>query len=90
MRRVGTMLRALLAAAIGAAAFPAGAQTIETIARHAIVMDYQTGTVLMERIVKITSVARHSQAIEPVEPPRKAQTALEQLQAHVRRRGAAA
>jgi len=48
------------------------------------------GTVLMERIVKITSVARHSQAIEPVEPPKKAQTALEQLQAHVRRRGAAA
>jgi hypothetical protein len=48
------------------------------------------GTVLMERIAKITSVARHSQAIEPVEQPNKAQSALEQLSARVRTRGAAA
>ena len=48
------------------------------------------GTVLMERIAKITSVARHSQAIEPVEQPNKVQSALEQLQARVRTRGVAA
>ena len=50
------------------------------------------GTVLMERIVKITSVARHSQAIEPVvvEPTNKVQSALEQLSARVRTRGVAA
>ncbi|WP_137152406.1 DUF6468 domain-containing protein [Devosia sp. FKR38] len=48
------------------------------------------GTVLMERIAKITSVARHSQAIEPVEQPNKVQSALEQLQTRVRTRGAAA
>jgi hypothetical protein len=48
------------------------------------------GTVLMERIAKITSVARHSQAIEPVEQPNKVQSALEQLSARVRSRGAAA
>ncbi|WP_224702862.1 DUF6468 domain-containing protein [Devosia aquimaris] len=48
------------------------------------------GTVLMERIAKITSVARHSQAIEPVEQPNKVQSALEQLQSRVRTRGAAA
>ncbi|ODT49999.1 MAG: hypothetical protein BGO80_05725 [Devosia sp. 63-57] len=48
------------------------------------------GTVLMERIAKITSVARHSQAMEPVEEPSKAQSALQQLQARVRNRGAAA
>ncbi|HEV7345150.1 MAG TPA: DUF6468 domain-containing protein [Devosia sp.] len=48
------------------------------------------GTVLMERIAKITSVARHSQAIEPVEQPNKVQSALEQLSARVRARGAAA
>jgi hypothetical protein len=48
------------------------------------------GTVLMERIAKITSVARHSQAIEPVEQPNKVQSALEQLSARVRTRGAAA
>lgn len=48
------------------------------------------GTVLMERIAKITSVARHSQAIEPVEPPNKVQTALQQLSERVRSRGAAA
>ena len=44
----------------------------------------------MERIAKITSVARHSQAIEPVEAPNKVQTALQQLSERVRSRGAAA
>lgn len=48
------------------------------------------GTVLMERIAKITSVARHSQAIEPVEPPNKVQNALQQLSERVRSRGVAA
>ena len=48
------------------------------------------GTVLMERIAKITSVARHSQAIEPVEQPNKVQSALEQLSTRVRTRGVAA
>ena len=48
------------------------------------------GTVLMERIAKITSVARHSQAIEPVEQPNKVQSALEQLSSRVRTRGVAA
>ena len=48
------------------------------------------GTVLMERIARITSVARHSQAIEPVEQPNKVQSALEQLQSRIRTRGAAA
>ena len=48
------------------------------------------GTVLMDRIAKITSVARHSQAIEPVEQPNKVQSALDQLSARVRNRGAAA
>jgi len=48
------------------------------------------GTTLMERIAKITSVARYSQAIEPVEQPNKVQSALEQLSARVRTRGAAA
>lgn len=48
------------------------------------------GSVLMERIAKITSVARHSQAIEPVEQPNKVQSALEQLSARARARGAAA
>ena len=46
--------------------------------------------VLMERIAKITSVARHSQAIEPVEQPNKVQSALEQLSSRVRTRGVAA
>jgi hypothetical protein len=48
------------------------------------------GTVLMERIAKITSVARHSQAIEPVEQPSKVHSALEQLSSRARTRGAAA
>jgi len=48
------------------------------------------GSVLMDRIARITSVARHSQAIEPVEQPNKVQSALEQLQSRVRNRGAAA
>ena len=48
------------------------------------------GTVLMDRIAKITSVARHSQTIEPVEEPNKVQSALQQLNARVRVRGTAA
>ncbi len=48
------------------------------------------GTVLMERIARITSVARHSRAIEPVEEPNKVQSALQQLTERVRSRGAAA
>ena len=48
------------------------------------------GTVLMDRIIKITSVARHSQAIEPVEAPNRMQSALEQLSTRVRTRGVAA
>ena len=48
------------------------------------------GTVLMDRIAKITSVARHSQTIEPVEEPNKVQSALQQLNARVRARGNAA
>ncbi|WP_108463031.1 DUF6468 domain-containing protein [Devosia naphthalenivorans] len=52
------------------------------------------GTVLMDRIVKITSAARQSQVIEPVETAapttNKVQSALEQLSARVRTRGAAA
>ena len=53
------------------------------------------GSVLMERIARITSVARHSQAAEPVEPVEqpvhnKVQSALEQLQSRARTRGAAA
>ena len=52
------------------------------------------GTVLMDRIVKITSAARQSQVIEPAETAapttNKVQSALEQLSARVRTRGAAA
>ncbi|HEY0033552.1 MAG TPA: DUF6468 domain-containing protein [Devosia sp.] len=48
------------------------------------------GTVLMDRIVKITSAARQHQIAEPVETPNKVQSALEQLSARVRTRGAAA
>ncbi|HTM76596.1 MAG TPA: DUF6468 domain-containing protein [Devosia sp.] len=48
------------------------------------------GTALMERIAKITSVARHSQTIEPIEEPNKVQSALQQLNARVRARGTAA
>jgi hypothetical protein len=48
------------------------------------------GTVLMDRIVKITSAARQHQLAEPVETPNKVQSALEQLSARVRTRGAAA
>lgn len=50
------------------------------------------GTVLMERIVKITSVARQSQTVEAIEPvtPNKVQSALEQLSTRVRNRGVAA
>ena len=48
------------------------------------------GTVLMDRIVKITSAARQHQIAEPVETPNKVQSALEQLSARARTRGAAA
>lgn len=51
------------------------------------------GTVLMERIARITSVARHSQAIEPVpveEGGSKVKSALQQLTERARRNGAAA
>ncbi|UXN72451.1 hypothetical protein N8D56_14100 [Devosia sp. A8/3-2] len=49
-----------------------------------------SGTALMERIAKITSVARQSRAAEPVEQPNKVQSALEQLSSRVRNRGVAA
>ncbi len=48
------------------------------------------GTVLMERIARITSVARQSQAVGTEEEPNKVQSALQQLSARVRNRGAAA
>jgi hypothetical protein len=48
------------------------------------------GTVLMDRIVKITNAARQSPVIEQIETPNKVQSALEQLSARVRTRGAAA
>jgi hypothetical protein len=48
------------------------------------------GTVLMDRIAKITSAARMSQVAEPVETPNKVQSALEQLSSRVRTRGVAA
>lgn len=48
------------------------------------------GTVLMDRIVKITSAARQHQIAEPAETPNKVQSALEQLSARARTRGAAA
>ncbi|WP_108396458.1 DUF6468 domain-containing protein [Devosia submarina] len=50
------------------------------------------GTVLMDRIVKITTAARQSPVVaEPViETPNKVQSALEQLSSRVRTRGAAA
>ncbi|ODT72295.1 MAG: hypothetical protein ABS75_04050 [Pelagibacterium sp. SCN 63-23] len=49
------------------------------------------GTVLMERIARITSVARHSQTVQAEEEPgAKVQSALQQLSARVRNRGAAA
>lgn len=50
------------------------------------------GTVLMERIAQITSVARNHRAAEQIEAPvpNKVQSALEQLSARVRTRGAAA
>lgn len=49
------------------------------------------GTVLMERIARITSVARHSQTVQAEEEPStKVQSALQQLSARVRNRGAAA
>jgi hypothetical protein len=48
------------------------------------------GHVLMERIARITSVAKHSRAIEPVEEPNKVQSALQQLTERARNRGAAA
>jgi hypothetical protein len=53
------------------------------------------GNVLMERIARITSVARNAQPEEPAEPAgqpviNKVQSALEQLQTRVRNRGVAA
>lgn len=48
------------------------------------------GTVLMERIAKITSVARRSRAIEPIEEPNKVQSALAALQERARNRTNAA
>lgn len=48
------------------------------------------GTVLMERIAKITSVARQSSIIEPVAEPNKVQSALAQLTARAKARGNAA
>lgn len=50
------------------------------------------GTVLMDRIVQITSAARASRVAEQIEAPtpNKVQSALEQLSARVRSRGAAA
>jgi hypothetical protein len=48
------------------------------------------GTVLMERIAKITSVARKSSIIEPVSEPNKVQSALAQLTARAKARENAA
>jgi len=52
------------------------------------------GTAVLERIVRITSVARGTQAAEPAPvaelPVNKVQSALDQLSARVRERGAAA
>ena len=53
------------------------------------------GTVLMERIARITTAARAAQVVEapaaaPEPPVNKVQSALEQLSARVRQRGAAA
>ena len=49
-----------------------------------------SGTAVLERIAKITSVARQSQVPEQVEQPNKVQSALEQLSSRVRNRGVAA
>jgi hypothetical protein len=48
------------------------------------------GASLMERIAKITSVARHSQSLEPAEEPSRVQSALQQLATRPRIRGQAA
>lgn len=48
------------------------------------------GASLMDRIAKITSVARHSQSLEPVEEPSRVQSALQQLASRPRIRGQAA
>lgn len=48
------------------------------------------GTGLMERIARITSAARHSQAVEAPPEPNKVQSALDQLTARARARGVAA
>lgn len=48
------------------------------------------GSMLMERIAKITSIARNSQPTEPVEEPNKVQSALQQLNARTRARENAA
>jgi hypothetical protein len=51
-----------------------------------------SGTALMERIARITSVARQTPQAEPATPaePNKVQSALQQLSARVRNREAAA
>lgn len=48
------------------------------------------GTVLMDRIIKITSVARQHPVAQPPETPSKVQSALDQLSDRVRARGVAA
>lgn len=48
------------------------------------------GTVLMERIARITTAARQARQPEPVDEFNKVQSALAQLSARVRNRGAAA
>lgn len=45
------------------------------------------GASLMERIAKITSVARHSQSLEPEPEPSRVQSALQQLASRQRIRG---
>lgn len=65
---------------------------LEEAERFGVELAYHVnaGTVLMERIAKITSAARPAQPAEPIEAPNKVQSALEQLTARVRTRGAAA
>jgi hypothetical protein len=48
------------------------------------------GTALMERIAKITSVARPSHVAEPADEPNKVQMALQQLSDRAKMRGNAA
>ncbi len=48
------------------------------------------GTSVLDRIARITSVARKHQEPEPIEETNKVQSALQQLSTRVRNRGAAA